>query len=127
MCSTFSIAAKPCIRERSGKLVCQKYYSKIASTRAEVGIAPKQSSPRVFPELSKQGIPLTHLHIPEIVKRQSPIHNPVMREDVCRKPHFHPGFLDEAYERCRKICAEYAKTFYLGTALFIYKYNSMPT
>ncbi|KAI3414729.1 uncharacterized protein J3R85_015901, partial [Psidium guajava] len=30
---------------------------------------------------------------------------------------FHPAFLDEAYERCRKLCAEYAKTFYLGTLL----------
>lgn len=25
--------------------------------------------------------------------------------------------LDEAYERCREVCAEYAKTFYLGTLL----------
>ncbi|CAN6481457.1 unnamed protein product [Victoria cruziana] len=27
------------------------------------------------------------------------------------------GLLDEAYERCGEICAEYAKTFYLGTLL----------
>ncbi|KAG9131047.1 hypothetical protein Leryth_006777 [Lithospermum erythrorhizon] len=27
------------------------------------------------------------------------------------------GLLDEAYERCREVCAEYAKTFYLGTLL----------
>ncbi|KAH7532305.1 hypothetical protein FEM48_Zijuj04G0005900 [Ziziphus jujuba var. spinosa] len=114
MCSTFSVAAKPCIREGSGKLVCQKYYSnKITSTRAEVSIAPKQSSRLVFPELSKQGVPLTYFNIQETVKRQSLIHNPLMREDVCRKPRFHPSFLEQAYERCRKICAEYAKTFYL--------------
>ncbi|KAI9071512.1 hypothetical protein K1719_046520 [Acacia pycnantha] len=33
------------------------------------------------------------------------------------KPQFRPGFIEEAYESCRKICAEYAKTFYLGTLL----------
>ncbi|KAJ4828806.1 hypothetical protein Tsubulata_010822 [Turnera subulata] len=27
------------------------------------------------------------------------------------------GLLSEAYERCREVCAEYAKTFYLGTML----------
>ncbi|XP_047971564.1 phytoene synthase 2, chloroplastic-like isoform X1 [Salvia hispanica] len=27
------------------------------------------------------------------------------------------GLLSEAYERCREVCAEYAKTFYLGTLL----------
>ncbi|VFQ99730.1 unnamed protein product [Cuscuta campestris] len=29
----------------------------------------------------------------------------------------HLGLLDEAYDRCGEICAEYAKTFYLGTLL----------
>ncbi|KAK9950627.1 hypothetical protein M0R45_006107 [Rubus argutus] len=27
------------------------------------------------------------------------------------------GLLSEAYDRCREVCAEYAKTFYLGTLL----------
>ncbi|KAJ0778490.1 putative 15-cis-phytoene synthase [Helianthus annuus] len=36
---------------------------------------------------------------------------------ITARPEFHPEFLDEAYDRCRDICAEYAKTFYLGTRL----------
>lgn len=112
MCSTISL----------GKIFLhQKCMS--SSTRAQVTLAPKQQSSgmRVFPELSKQGVPLADLRIQEIVRRQSPIHSLVMRQHlVCRKPQFHPLFLQEAYERCRKICAEYAKSFYLGslTSLF---------
>ncbi|MED6134325.1 platinum sensitivity [Stylosanthes scabra] len=34
-----------------------------------------------------------------------------------KKPRFEPNFLKDAYEMCRKICKEYAKTFYLGTLL----------
>ena len=34
--------------------------------------------------------------------------------DLCQKPEFHPMFLEEAYDKCRNICVEYAKTFYLG-------------
>ncbi|KAJ7009466.1 hypothetical protein NC653_000219 [Populus alba x Populus x berolinensis] len=49
----------------------------------------------------------------EIVERRSQA-NSLSKQDICRKPEFHPAFLEEAYERCRNICAEYAKTFYLG-------------
>jgi phytoene synthase len=28
------------------------------------------------------------------------------------------NLLNEAYERCGEVCAEYAKTFYLGTSTF---------
>ncbi|XP_073261008.1 bifunctional 15-cis-phytoene synthase, chromoplastic-like [Populus alba] len=52
----------------------------------------------------------------EIVERRSQA-NSLSKQDICRKPEFHPAFLEEAYERCRNICAEYAKTFYLGTRL----------
>ncbi|BFG33412.1 hypothetical protein CerSpe_196860 [Prunus speciosa] len=31
-----------------------------------------------------------------------------------RKPELCPCFLEEAYERCRKICAEFAKTYYIS-------------
>ena len=30
------------------------------------------------------------------------------------------GLLDEAYDRCGQVCAEYAKTFYLGTSLSLF-------
>ncbi|KAG9135731.1 hypothetical protein Leryth_002460 [Lithospermum erythrorhizon] len=43
------------------------------------------------------------------------------KEDIEVKPDFvlpgSLGLLGEAYERCREVCAEYAKTFYLGTLL----------
>nr|GFA47218.1 phytoene synthase 2, chloroplastic-like [Tanacetum cinerariifolium] len=72
-------------------------------------VAPKRPS---MPELSIKGIPHTELHVREIVQRQLQ----TRRNDfpcVSRKPEF----LEEAYDRCRDICAEYAKTFYLGTRL----------
>ncbi|KAK9273368.1 hypothetical protein L1049_018178 [Liquidambar formosana] len=115
MSSTFSLAAKPCIGAGDGKLVSHK--STFTTTRAQVTIAPKQANGRIFPELSKQGIPHNDLHVREIVDRQSKAKNLVAMEDACRKPQFHPMFLEEAYEKCRNICAEYAKTFYLGTLL----------
>lgn len=115
MCSTFSIAAKPCIGVINGRVLCQR--TRISAARA-VTIAPRRRSLEIFPGLSKQGIPLTDLHVSEIVERQSQPGNSLSLEDECKtKPEFHPMFLEEAYERCRKICAEYAKTFYLGSIL----------
>jgi len=75
-------------------------------------VAPKRPN---LPELSIKGIPHNDLRVREIVQRQL-----LTRGDdhiVFRKPEFHPEFLEEAYDRCRDICAEYAKTFYLGTRL----------
>ncbi|OMO57884.1 Squalene/phytoene synthase [Corchorus olitorius] len=84
------------------------------TARAEVIAAPKISIS--FPGLTKQGIPHTDLQVQEIVTRQSWPNN-LAKEGGCRKPQFHPLFLEEAYNKCRDICAEYAKTFYLGTLL----------
>ncbi|KAJ9697780.1 hypothetical protein PVL29_007074 [Vitis rotundifolia] len=114
MSSAFSLAVKPCVAWSNGKLLSRKSTRRAA--RAEVIVAPKKrTSTHNVPELSKQGIPHTDLHVREIVKRQSTDKSAMF--DVCQKPHFHPMFLEEAYERCRNICAEYAKTFYLGTLL----------
>lgn len=64
-------------------------------------------------QLSKQGVPLADLHVQEVVQRQSQIiSTPCINKPM---PQFEPTFLDDAYEMCRNICAEYAKTFYLGT------------
>lgn len=105
---------KPCVAWSNGKLLSRKSTRRAA--RAEVIVAPKKrTSTHNVPELSKQGIPHTDLHVREIVKRQSTDKSAMF--DVCQKPQFHPMFLEEAYERCRNICAEYAKTFYLGTLL----------
>ena len=73
-------------------------------------VAPKRPN---LPELSLKGIPHTDLHVREIVQWQ--LHTLRKDHDICRKPDFHPKFLEDAYDRCRDICAEYAKTFYLGT------------
>ncbi|XP_034688615.1 phytoene synthase 2, chloroplastic-like [Vitis riparia] len=105
---------KPSVAWSNGKLLSRKSTRRAA--RAEVIVAPKKrTSSHNVPELSKQGIPHTDLHVREIVKRQSTDKSAMF--DVCQKPQFHPMFLEEAYERCRNICAEYAKTFYLGTLL----------
>lgn len=112
MSSAFSLAVKPCVAQRNCAHLSRKSTRKAA--RAEVVAPKKRTSTYTVPELSKQGIPLTDLHVREIVRRQSPKQSTMF--DVCQKPQFHPMFLEEAYERCRKICAEYAKTFYLGTA-----------
>ncbi|PRQ35702.1 putative 15-cis-phytoene synthase [Rosa chinensis] len=114
MSSTFSLAPKPYIRESNRKLLPPK--SMLTTIRAEVITAPKQRSTRIFPELSIQGIPVADLHVQEIVQRQSKTDN-TANGGTSRKPQFVPSFLEEAYERCRTICAEYAKTFYLGTLL----------
>lgn len=119
MSSTFSfVAVKPCnIREGNGINFMYQKSIKLSTTRAELTlVAPiKQTSIPVFPELTKAGIPLTHLRIQEVVKRQSQVHSSAIEDQARRKPQFHPSFLEEAYERCRVICKEYAKSFYLGT------------
>lgn len=115
MSSTFSLAPKPYIRESNGKLLPRK--SMLTTIRAEVITAPKQRSMRVFPELSIQGIPVADLHVQDIVQRQSKTFN-MANEGTSQKSQFDPSFLEEAYERCRNICAEYAKTFYLGPISF---------
>ncbi|KAL9386207.1 hypothetical protein Peur_019331 [Populus x canadensis] len=114
MCSKFSLSAKPCAGAHIGKFL----HSKSLVTRARAGVitVPKRSSRQAFPQLSKQGIPHTDLQVHEIVERQSQA-NVLGKQDTCRKSEFHPMFLEEAYGRCRNICAEYAKTFYLGTLL----------
>lgn len=113
MCITFSLASKHCIGASNGNLHSRKSMSTTA--REEVITAPK--IPITLPGLTKHGIPHTNLQVQEIVRRQSWPNN-LAKEGNCRKPRFHPTFLEEAYNKCRNICAEYAKTFYLGPASF---------
>ncbi|KAI9075801.1 hypothetical protein K1719_042287 [Acacia pycnantha] len=88
---------------------------RVGVIRAQVTLAPKPTGDISYPQLSKQGIPLADLHVQEVVERQT---QPAKFITIPRqKPQFRPGFIEEAYESCRKICAEYAKTFYLGTLL----------
>ncbi|KAJ0021568.1 hypothetical protein Pint_31369 [Pistacia integerrima] len=118
MSSTFSIAGRPIGVGNGKREFCKKALVITATRSGGVTMAPREKSSVIFPGLSKQGIPHTDLHVRDIVERQSQQASLFGKEDACRrKPEFHPLFLEEAYERCRKICAEYAKTFYLGTLL----------
>ncbi|XP_062079973.1 phytoene synthase 2, chloroplastic-like [Humulus lupulus] len=93
---------------------------KLSTTRAELTIvAPtKQSCIPFFPELTKPGIPFSDLHVEEVVKRQSQKIHSFDRDVQARtKPLFDPNFLEESYERCRGICKENAKSYYLATLL----------
>lgn len=114
MWSTFLVATKSSLIEGNGKIVPQK--SAMTRKRTEVvDMAHKlRSVTGVFPELTKQGIPVADLQIKEVVKRQSQTNNLVRKY---WKPKFYPEFVEEGYERCRKICAGYANSFYLGTLL----------
>ncbi|PWA35064.1 squalene/phytoene synthase [Artemisia annua] len=105
MTSSVSILGKPCIGSvnKNSRNMHQDF-----TITARVIVAPKIPS---MPELSIQGIPHTDLHVREIVQRQ--LQTRRTNPSVSRKSEF----LEEAYDRCRDICAEYAKTFYLGTRL----------
>lgn len=91
-----------CIRKHTSTSVMSRRRS---STRAEAAIA--------IPETTRKTTELSvDLLVHEIVERQT------------RKPDysaaaaaFQPLFLQESYQRCRDVCAEYAKTFYLGSYL----------
>ncbi|KAK6937024.1 Squalene/phytoene synthase [Dillenia turbinata] len=113
---TLILGAKPCIKAKDCSFV--SYKLKIL-TRAEVIAVPKQAWQFAMPELSKHGIPHNDLHLGEIVKSRTQSNNSVF-EEAYRKPKFGP-FLQEAYEKCREICTDYAKTFYLGTLLMAEK------
>ncbi|XP_014521685.1 phytoene synthase 2, chloroplastic-like [Vigna radiata var. radiata] len=104
-----SVTVKPCSMSMSNKKACRSR-RRFSVTRSEITVAPNPQHKR---QLSKQGFPLTDLHVQEVVHRQTQIISP------CSKPNvqFHSTFLNDAYEMCRNICAEYAKTFYLGTLL----------
>ncbi|RWR77669.1 Squalene/phytoene synthase [Cinnamomum micranthum f. kanehirae] len=80
--------------------------------RTHVPVAPKIVK---FPQSPKLGIPYTDQRVREIAQRQSQPN--LAMEKGSNGPEFAPTFLEEAYERCKNVCAEYAKTFYLGTRL----------
>ncbi|KAL1320001.1 hypothetical protein HN51_064764 [Arachis hypogaea] len=120
MSMSFSLAPKP----YSSSITCCRRFGGIRSEVVAVMVAPKQrrrellgeSSGTVimFPHhLSKQGVPLADLHVHEVVEWQCQNGN----FGTTTKPRFEPCFLNDGYEMCRKICKEYAKTFYLGTLL----------
>ncbi|KAF9597780.1 hypothetical protein IFM89_021865 [Coptis chinensis] len=108
----FSLSSNPVTRPN--KKVALPHDSSIKCRKTELPFAPNKTKLRQV--LSKRGVPHTDLCLKEIVDKQSHVSKLPMGSS-CRRPEFHPAFLEEAYERCGHICAEYAKTFYLGTLL----------
>ncbi|KAI3823189.1 hypothetical protein L1987_04621 [Smallanthus sonchifolius] len=108
MASTVSILGKSC----PGSVINNRRNCDREFTITARVVAPKKPN---LPELSIKGIRHTDLRVREIVQRQ--LRTGPNDFSICRKPEFHPEFLEDAYDRCRDICAEYAKTFYLGTRL----------
>lgn len=118
MCSTFSVAAKPSIGESRGKILSQQVINSGARSELNINI-PREKNSIIFPRLSTQGMLQSDVHIREIAERRSLANNLLDKGDAFRsKPQLDAMFLDEAYERCRKICAEFATTYYLGTFNF---------
>lgn len=114
MSLTFSLAPKPSVIRRNKKPCCRRYDVII---RSEVTMVPKHRTMTMFPQLSKQvGVSVADLHVQEVVDRQSYTAN-FSTLAPTSKSQFDPNFLKDAYDMCRDICAEYAKTFYLGTLL----------
>ncbi|KAE8665057.1 Phytoene synthase [Hibiscus syriacus] len=113
MCITLSFTSKPGIGPCNGTLQVPK--SMLATARAQVIAAPK--IPVAFPGSTKQCISDMDLGVHEVIRRQSWPNYFASKGGTSRRPRFNPMFIDEAYEKCRTICAEYAKTFYLGTFL----------
>lgn len=112
--AVFFWAAKPCIKPANGILLHRRTIT--AGTQYGIAVSKRKNKELSHTEFSLEGIPCTDLFVHEVVQRQSQKTSRIF-EDACPKPNFYPAFLDEAYKRCRDICAEYAKTFYLGTLL----------
>lgn len=116
MSAALPYAANQTLTSRNCVFLPQNYKKTSAISEVIISI-PKKSrkDSSHFPELSINGVCSTDKVVREIVQRQSKYIDPITY-DVCKKPSFHPMFLEEAYERCKDVCSEYAKTFYLGTS-----------
>ncbi|XP_039053537.1 phytoene synthase 2, chloroplastic-like [Hibiscus syriacus] len=113
MCITLSFTSKPGIGARNGSVPVLK--SMPATARSQVIAVP--IIPVAFPGSTKQCISDMDLGVNEVVRRQSWPNYLASKAGNSRRSRFDPMFINEAYDKCRTICAEYAKTFYLGTLL----------
>jgi phytoene synthase len=113
MCSTFSVSTNPCsYGANNARFLHSKSF--VTRTRAQGIRAHKCSSSGAIPRpLIKEFIPRTGLRVHEIVERQSQANN-LTKQDACRRVEMNLTLLEEAYKRSRNICAEYARTYYLG-------------
>jgi len=82
-----------------------------ASTQASL-MEPQQATYQRRPEdvVASNGREVEQFALESCVRRQN-------SGDLVPPPKIRNDTLDDAYERCREVTAEYAKTFYLGTKL----------
>lgn len=97
------LSTKPCIK-----------YVDVFRCQAQVSSSPRtQKIGTPWTRLPKSSrILLADLQVNEVVERQSRCGLADDRKHKRVKPD--GRLLEDAYERCRYLCAEYAKTFYLG-------------
>ncbi|KAG9136332.1 hypothetical protein Leryth_003896 [Lithospermum erythrorhizon] len=122
MYSTFPIASKVPITGNRKRI--HSHNQKFYLVKGEVNIATttdikRRNTSSLLSELSINVLPQTYQNVCDIVRKQSSGSNRWSNgDDKTSGNHmFQSMFLQESYERCRNICAEYAKTFYLGTLL----------
>ncbi|KAL2940732.1 Phytoene synthase chloroplastic [Bienertia sinuspersici] len=79
------------------------------SRRPKDSFRSKQKSSMVV--LNKGVDPFTELQVQQVMERQSKSFIPT------KQTSFHPNLVEQAYESCRKICAQQSTTYYLGSLL----------
>lgn len=98
------LPARPCIR-----------HANVFLCRAQDSSSP--GTLKIDTMLTKQpkggAILLAELRVDEVVTRQSRC-SPAVDRQQHKRFMLDEVLLEDAYERCRCVCAEYAKTFYLG-------------
>lgn len=83
-----------------------------ASKDAQIQVVQRKET--IFAGISnKGGDHPVDLHVQQLLQRQA-------KGSTRRKnTHFDRSLLTHAYERCRKICAQHATTFYFGTFILL--------
>lgn len=106
-----SIFPHPCLNAPA--IRCKTRIPSVPRTRS--ASARARASSELFTKVPNLDISHVEQQVEEIVVRQSRRSPAVDRPR--RRPELGVAFLKEAYERCRCVCEEYGKTYYLGTRL----------
>lgn len=103
----------------SGKVILSSTFPERCRTERQLPSSPdKIKYDKYFlQELSKCHIAHTDLHPKGIIQNHSKVKN-MHPTDSWGTPESRCTYLEEAYQRCRHICAESSKSYYLGSLLF---------
>ena len=113
--SLLSLVPRNCCTQRrcsnSNKLLSSKpsFSSGVAAYSSAVANPSRSSEERVYEVVLKQAALVREKRGESALRLKKPI------ETDCTSDW---NLLNDAYERCGEVCAEYAKTFYLGTCSF---------